>query len=169
MDTLGEIFHVNFLVCAHWFMSIRISQMTDHSISVYQDRYATSIVEKYLDTSTVKPSTKFYRSTLPSDMIFVKYDTSTSDEKLEKLTIEFNIHYRFCIGSLIDLLSTRVEFIFAVHKLETFSENLGKVHFEGLVHILRYIRDNKTLGLKYYADMNDAPVTDLLIQASLKN
>ena len=34
---------------------------------------------------------------------------------------------------------------------------------------MRYIRYNKTLGLKYYADMNDAPVTDLLRQASIKN
>ena len=34
--------------------------------------------------------------------------------------------------------------------------------------MLRYIRDNKTLGLKYYADINDAPVTDLLRQASIK-
>ena len=33
---------------------------------------------------------------------------------------------------------------------------------------MRYIRDNKTLGLKYYADLNDAPVTDLLRQASIK-
>ena len=33
--------------------------------------------------------------------------------------------------------------------------------------MLRYIRDNKTLGLKYYADLNDAPVTDLLRQASI--
>ena len=38
-----------------------------------------------------------------------------------------------------------------------------------MVHILRYIRENKTLGLKYYVDMNDAPVTELLIQASIKN
>ena len=38
----------------------------------------------------------------------------------------------------------------------------------GLIHILRYIRDNKTLGLQYYADMNDATVTYLLIQASIK-
>ena len=28
--------------------------------------------------------------------------------------------------------------------------------------------ENKTLGLKHYADMNDAPVTGLLRQASLK-
>ena len=55
-----------------------------------------------------------------------------------------------------------------MHKLEKFSSKPGKVQFEGLVHLLRYIRENKTLGLKYYADMNDAPVTDLLRQASIK-
>ena len=38
----------------------------------------------------------------------------------------------------------------------------------GLIHILRYIRDNNILGLKYYADTNDAPVTDLFRQASIK-
>ena len=46
MDTLGKRFHVNFLGYAHWFMSIRISQMKDHSISVDQARYATSVVAK---------------------------------------------------------------------------------------------------------------------------
>ena len=46
--------------------------------------------------------------------------------------------------------------------------NPGKVHFEGLIHLLRYIRDNKNFGLKYYADLNDAPVTDLLRQAIIK-
>ena len=57
---------------------------------------------------------------------------------------------------------------FAVHKLAKFSANPGKVHFEGLIHLLRYIRNNKTLGKKYYADMNDATVIDLLRQASIK-
>ena len=46
-------------------------------------------------------------------------------------------------------------------RLEKFSANTGKVHFEGLVHILGYIRDINNLGLKYYADINDAPVSDL--------
>ena len=61
-----------------------------------------------------------------------------------------------------------MDFSFAVHKLAKFSANPGKVHFEGLIHLLWYIRDNKTLGLKYYADLNDAPVTDLLWQANIK-
>ena len=57
---------------------------------------------------------------------------------------------------------------FAVHKLSRFSSNPGKVHLEGFLYLLRYIRDNKTLGLKYYADMKYAPLPDLLRQASIK-
>ena len=41
VDTLGNIFYVNFLGYAHWFMSIRISNLKDHFISVDQDRYDT--------------------------------------------------------------------------------------------------------------------------------
>ena len=57
---------------------------------------------------------------------------------------------------------------FSVHKLEKFSANPGKVHFEGLINLLRYIRENNNLSLKYYADLNDAPVTDILRQANVK-
>ena len=105
-----------------------------------QARYATSIFAKYLDTTTVKVSNKFYKTTLPADVIFTKEDVSTSDEQVERLTREYIIHYRSCIGYLIYFLSTRVDLSFAVHKLEKFSDNSGKVHFEGLVHLLRYIR-----------------------------
>ena len=72
------------------------------------------------------------------------------------------------MGSLIYLLSTRVDLSFAVQKLANVSANHSKVHFEGLIHLLRYMKDNKTLGLKYYADLNDAPLTNLLRQANIK-
>ena len=101
-------------------------------------------------------------------MIFTKDDTFNSYEQVEKLTKEFNIHYRYFIASLIYLLSTRVDLNFSVHKLAKFPANPGKVHLELLIHLLRYIRDNKTLGLNYYADINDAPLTNLLIQAVIK-
>ena len=77
----------------------------------------------------MKVSNKFYKTTLPSDMIFTKEDVSTSDDQVESLTREYNIHYRSCIRSLIYLLSTRVELSFAVHKLAKFSANPGKVNF----------------------------------------
>ena len=86
VDTLIKRFHVKFLWYAHWFMSIIISQVKDHSISVDQDRYATSVVAKYLDTAIVKLITNFYKTTLPADMVFTKEYVSTSDEQVEKLT-----------------------------------------------------------------------------------
>ena len=97
MDALGNILHVNFLGYAHWFMSIIISQMKYNSISVDQAIYVTSIVAKQLDAATVNSITKFYNTTFPYDMIFTKADASTRDEQVEKLTSEFNIHYRACI------------------------------------------------------------------------
>ena len=113
--------------------------MKYHLISVDQAIYATAVASKYFYTDTVKSSTKFYKATFPYNMISNKADASTSDEQVKNLTREFNIHYRACIGLFIYLLSTRVDFIFAVHKLETFSENHGKVHFEVLIKLLRYI------------------------------
>ena len=74
-------------------MSIRISQMKDHSIFVDQAICAISIVAKYLDTATVKLSTKSYKTTFPADIIFTKEDVYTSDEQVEKLTREYKIHY----------------------------------------------------------------------------
>ena len=94
----------------------------------------------------------------------LKYYVDMNDAPVTDLLI----HYRACIGSLIDLLSTRVELSFALHKLVKFSANPGKVHFEGLVHLLRYIRYNKTLVLNFYADINDALVSYLLRQSSIK-
>ena len=43
VDTLGKRFHVKFLGYVHWFMSIIISQLKDHSISVDQAIYTTYI------------------------------------------------------------------------------------------------------------------------------
>ena len=82
MDVLGKRFHVNFLGYAHLFMPIRISQMNYHFISVYQARYATSILEKYLNTATVNTSKMFYNTIFPSDIIFTKSDASTSDDQV---------------------------------------------------------------------------------------
>ena len=67
-------------------MSISISHIKDHSISVDQARYSTSVLAKYLNISTVKKSEKFYNTTFPSDAIFTNVDAYTGDEQAEKLT-----------------------------------------------------------------------------------
>ena len=74
-----------------------------------------------MDTATVKVSTKFYKTKFPADMIFTKEDVSNSDEQVDNLTREYNIHYRACIGSLVYIFSTRADLSFSVHKLAKFS------------------------------------------------
>ena len=96
-------------------------------------------MDKYLYTIIVKTSTKFIKTNFTNGMIFTKDDASTSNEQVEKLTGKLNNHYRTCILSLICLLSTRVDLSLLVHKLSKFSSNHGKVHFDVLVHLLRYI------------------------------
>ena len=51
---------------------------------------------------------------------------STSDEQVDKFTMELNIQYRACIGELIYLLATSVYYSFSVQKLERFHKNLVK-------------------------------------------
>ena len=101
-------------------------------------------------------------------MIFTKADASSSDEQVEKLTRELYIHYRACIGPFIYLLSIILYLKFSVHKLAKCSSNPGKLILEGLLHLLRYIRKNNTLGLKYHDDMKDAHLSDLLRQVNIK-
>ena len=84
-------------------------------------------------------------------------------EQVERLPREFNIHYRACIASLIYLLSTGVELSFAVHKLAKFSANPGRVNFEGLVHLLRYIRDNKTL-VRGFTEIGYVPISRVIFK-----
>ena len=66
-------------------MSISISYIKDHSISVDQARYAASIVAKYIYNSTAKKSTKFIRPIF-YHIILTKDDVSTSDEQVDNLT-----------------------------------------------------------------------------------
>ena len=72
------------------------------------------------------------------------------------------------MGSLIYILSKIVDLCFGVHNLVKFSSNPGKVQFKGLVHVLRYVLDNKNLGLKYFARIYDAHLSDLFIQYIIK-
>ena len=69
-------------------MPIRISQLKDHYISVDQARYATSIVAKYLDIATIKENTDFHNTTLPHDIIFIKYYYFSNDEQVLVLSRE---------------------------------------------------------------------------------
>ena len=74
-DIPCELLWICTLVCVN-----KNFQMKVKSISVYQARYITYIVDKYLDTSRIQIGTTFYKTNLPSDMISAKADAYTTDE-----------------------------------------------------------------------------------------
>ena len=136
VNTLEKIFHVNFLGYSLCFMYIRIPKLKDNYISVDKARYATYVVQKYLDNITIK-NPKFHDTNLPHDMIITKKYASTSDEQVGVISRDHNLRYRAFVLSLIYILSTRVDLYFPIYRLAKFSSNTGKVHFEGLVQLLR--------------------------------
>ena len=70
---------------------------------------------------------------------------------------------------IIDLsFAYKSRFDFCGTQVRKISSNPGRVNFEDLVYLLRYIRDNNILGLNYYAGMKDEPLSGLLIQANIK-
>ena len=73
-------------------MSIRMTHIKDHYISIDQSKYAISVVEKYFDPATVKSSTNFYMTTFTYGMISTKADSSTSDDRVDKFSREVQIH-----------------------------------------------------------------------------
>ena len=77
--------------------------------------------------------------------LVLKYYADLNDAPVTDILRQANVKTK---NHLIYLLSTRVDLSFAVHKLAKFSANPVKVHLEGLVHLLRYSRENKTLVLK---------------------
>ena len=52
--------------------------------------------------------------------------------------------------------------------MEEFLSNTGIVYFEGLLYLLIYIGENKNLWLKYYDNIENAPLSDLLIHTIIK-
>ena len=70
---------------------------------------------------------------------------------------------------MIYIFSTRVDLCFEVHNMEKLTSHTSKVHPGGLVQLLRYIKDNKNLGLKYYSRIDDEHLYDLMRKPIINN
>jgi hypothetical protein len=82
-------------------------------------------------------------------------DCSSSEKESQELSEEINVDFASCIGSLIYLSMTHTDIIYAVNKLAKFTRKPGKVHFAGLLHLLRYLRDNSSYGVRFYSNLSE--------------
>jgi hypothetical protein len=112
-----------------------------------QSSYCLSIVKKYLETAGAPKNDREHITPLALDFIPTSDDCSASEDVARELEKEYNIDFASCIGSLIYLGMTRCDIVYAVNKLAKFTRQPGQNHFEGLLHVLRYLRDNARLGI----------------------
>lgn len=167
-EQLQQRFNVEFLGQAHWYLATRINQLSNFDIEIDQSRYCMAIIKKYLETAGAKKVPNQHSTPLALDFVPTSEDCSVDENASKLLEQEYNFEYASCIGSLIYLAMTRCDITFAVNKLAKFSERPGKKHFEAILHVLRYLRDNTFIGLKFYSNASEAPITHMLHEAGIQ-
>ena len=157
-------FDVEFKGLAHWFLSMRIARDKFGNYTLDQSRYTLSVVDKYLGAVSNR---KKVNRPLASGWEPSKKHCSQSDAEVDALSSEYRLDYPAVIGSLIYLMNTRPDIIFAVTKLAKFMRYPGRDHFVAVIHLLQYLKNNSHYGLKYYRNPDDSPVYDALKQVGV--
>jgi hypothetical protein len=158
----SERFHLELKGQAHWYLATRITQLASHDIILDQTRYCKAVIKKYLDSVGCKNVSRKHTIPLPCNFISTSEDCSETEEKTAILVEEYKLDYASCIGSLIYLSQTRTDNIFAVNKLARYMRKPGKAHFDALVHLLRYLRDNNNYGVRFFFELLYFPIVSTL-------
>jgi hypothetical protein len=152
---------------AHWYLSTCITQLANFDITIDQTRYFMSILKRYLETAGCPNNTRCHRTPFALDFTPSADDNFTTEEETKTLSMECNIDFASCVGSLIYLALTRTDITYAVNKLTKFTRNPGKKHFEAQIHLLRYLRDNPNLGVTFYSDKKRSPIYHSLMENNI--
>jgi hypothetical protein len=161
-------FNLELMGQAHWYLATRINQKSNFDIELDQTRYCLAILKKYLDSVGCPKNNSLVSTPLPLPFLPSSDDCSVDENAVATLEEEYNIEYASCIGSLIYLTMTRTDILFAVNKLAKISRSPGRVHFDVLIHLLRYLRDNVYLGIKFYSNFMEAPLLKSLSSQNIE-
>jgi hypothetical protein len=91
-----------------------------------------------------------------------RYNPTDDDcHKNEAEIEEMKSHpFRSVLGRLLYItMATRPDILFAVISLSRFANNPGKIHWELMLHIVRYLNTTKEMGLLYKYKSNDLVMT----------
>ena len=93
---------------------------------------------------------------MPSPKSFIpsKKDCPMNEHQIKEVKLSFgNVNHRPVIGVLLYIsCCTRLDISFAVNKLARFSNNPGVIiHFRYFLHLIGYIKNTPSKGLKFYS------------------
>jgi hypothetical protein len=165
---LADRFSLELLGQAHWYLGSRIRQLANYDIELDQSRYCKSIVRKYLETAGCAKNLRQHDTPLPSGFIPTADDCSAKEEDAKELELQYNIDFASCVGSLIYLGMTRTDILYAVNKLAKYTRRPGRNHFEAILHLLRYLCDNTLYGVRFYSEIGESPIYQMLLGQNIQ-
>ena len=142
-DKLKQKYSLTDLGPANWLLGIKITRdLETRTISLSQSLYIDSILTQFNFTD-LKP---FATPMDPS----IRFSKDQCPQMPEEVADMCKVPYHGAIGSLnYCAVATRPNIAFPVSLLAQFMENLGKVHWEAVKRVFRYLLGTKHWKLTY--------------------
>ena len=133
MKDLGE---------AKFLLGIEIRRQANGDVFLVQERYARDVLKRFNMEGCKSVSTPLELGS--------QLDTSQQPITDEEKRGMVDVPYRSAIGSLMYLATcTRPDLAASVSELSRFNQNPGIAHWEGVKHVLRYVKGTVGEGLLY--------------------
>lgn len=117
------------------YLGIRVSQLSDGSIRISQEKYVERILEKFR-----------------MDQCNPLRCPAGREEESSSESVKDKVPYREAVGCLIYLATaTRPDIAFAVHKAARAMENPTRSDWNAVVKILKYLKGTASFGITYSA------------------
>jgi hypothetical protein len=136
MKDLGEL---------EYCLGIEIKRSSSGQLTLFQGKYIDDIIKRFgLEKAHTEPIPMQHNLKLSKSM------SPTKPEDIEKSN---KFSYREIVGSLMYLMiSTRPDISYAVGQLAMFLNCYGREHHAAALHLLKYIKGTRDLGITYSPD-----------------
>ena len=140
-------------------------QQTRYYVKISNKTYINKMLQKHSWIHNEKPIT--VKIPMKSDSSYqrqLEQHIDTTPEEIIALENEMGFGYRQAVGELIYALTTcRPDISYPIIKLSQYSTRPGRIHFEALKTVYRYLHQTKDEGIHYWRqtprdDLPDAPL-----------
>nr|KYP69658.1 Retrovirus-related Pol polyprotein from transposon TNT 1-94 [Cajanus cajan]KYP69674.1 Retrovirus-related Pol polyprotein from transposon TNT 1-94 [Cajanus cajan]KYP69680.1 Retrovirus-related Pol polyprotein from transposon TNT 1-94 [Cajanus cajan] len=132
---MQEKFEMNMMGELKFFLGLQIVQ-SDEGIKIHQTKYTKELIKKYKMDDAKPMKTPMH----PSTTLGLDEESPDVDSTM----------YRGMVGSLIYLMTSRLDIMFSVCVCIRFFE----VHLQAIKRILRYLKGTANLGINFYKSQN---------------
>ena len=163
-EHLAKRFNLELQGYAHWFLGTRLHRFKDGSYTLDQETYTKHILNRYCGKDTTWGLPPLKETPAPVEYVYTKENRPTTDTEKGLVKIRFpELSMASAVSSLLYLaLNTRCDILWTVNKLAKSSTCPGIKDFEALMHLFGYLRRYTDYAIKFYANLSDSPVYEIL-------